>query len=219
MRNTARPVVPDNRWFEYRIMVTGKTIRTYINGELICQYTESSKHWRAENKPGRWLDRGTFALQGHDPKSVVKFRNLRVRVLPESEPSVTAPMVDLELDELISRHSDANYALIDVGIQPGSVSLQQAQARDARRLGYSLGYLWPDGGLRAENLPSNITLIHDRDQPPSVKLLKAAKAKGSPIVFSSGGDTWLSPERVRARLQAIQAAGLEWTDLWFPSEG
>jgi hypothetical protein len=32
---------------------------------------------------GRRLSSGTFALQCHDPESVVHFRNIRVRPLPD----------------------------------------------------------------------------------------------------------------------------------------
>ena len=94
VRNTWRAPVASDQWFEYRIAVRGKTIQTFVNGELICHYTESSQHWRSEGKPGRWLSRGTFALQGHDPQSVVRYRNLRVRVLPDDAASVTDLIVE-----------------------------------------------------------------------------------------------------------------------------
>lgn len=217
VRNTWRPTAQDGLWFEYRIIVTGRTIRTFINGEKVCQYTEAANHWRAPDQQGRRLSRGTFALQGHDPKSVVRYRNIRVRVLPENEPTIGTVLKDSDLDELIARCSAQNFALIDLGITPGTVSLNQAQATNARLYGYSLGYRWPQGGLTAAHLPAGVTLINDRDQPPTVKQLKEAKAKGSPIAFTSGGDTWVSPVRIKARLQAILDAKLEWNDLWFPT--
>ncbi len=33
--------------------------------------------------PGRVLSHGTFALQGHDPKSIVHYKNLRVKPLAD----------------------------------------------------------------------------------------------------------------------------------------
>lgn len=216
VRNTWRPAVVDNRWFEYRIIVSGKTIQTYLNGELICQYTESSQHWRADDKPGRWLSRGTFALQGHDPQSVVKFRNLRVRVSPDTEPSLAGPLRDLELDELVSFFSDRNHALIDFGITETNPTLRAAQRASARRLGYTLGYEWTNGEIDLGNLPAHVVMFTDLTAPPPVADLQQAKRSGKQIAFSSGGDTWLNPNRIKARLQAMKAAGLAWTDLWVP---
>jgi hypothetical protein len=46
----------------------------------VVDYTEPP-----DKKPGndftRKLDEGTFALQAHDPKSVVRFKNIRVKRL------------------------------------------------------------------------------------------------------------------------------------------
>ncbi len=218
VRNTWRAPVASDQWFEYRIVVRGKTIQTFVNGELICHYTESSQHWRSEGKPGRWLSRGTFALQGHDPKSVVRYRNLRVRVLPDDAASVTDPLVDLELDELIGFFSDANHALIDFGINPANPALRAAQRTDARRLGYTLGYEWPTGTFDLSHLPEHVMLFTDATAPPQAADLKRAKQAGKLIAFSSGGDTWLNPHRIKARLQAMKSAGLEWSDLWVPDE-
>lgn len=66
----------DNRWYEHRILVQGKNIRIHVNGKLVIDYTEP------EGITGpRRLSHGTIALQGHDPESVVYFRNLRIRRL------------------------------------------------------------------------------------------------------------------------------------------
>jgi len=59
-------------------------------------------------------------------------------------------------------------------------------------------------------------VINDRESPPSVDLLKAAKANGARVAFSSGGDTRINPGRLKARLQAVRAAELGWRDLWVP---
>ncbi len=48
-----------------------------LNGKKVIDYTEP------EGKEGTVkLSHGTFALQAHDPKSVVYFRNIRVKRLP-----------------------------------------------------------------------------------------------------------------------------------------
>ena len=220
VRNTWRSPARDHTWFAYRIKVSGKTIQTFVDGELVCQYTEGPGAWRAADKPGRYLSSGTFALQGHDPKSEVRYRNLRVRILPDDAASLDDPMADHELDAVITQFSDRNLALIDLGIVPGPLSLVQAQAEAARKLGVSLGYAFPaeliDLGRIGAGGP--VVLVNDRDVPPSVPLLKAAKAHGAKIAFSSGGVTRLDPERLRQRLLAMRAAELEWRDIWVPGK-
>jgi hypothetical protein len=49
-----------------------------------------------------------------------------------------------------------------------------------------------------------------------VGLLKSAKAAGAKVAFSSGGATSIDAARLKARLQAIKAAGLVWQDFWVP---
>lgn len=66
----------DGQWYEHRIRVKGQNIRVHINGELVIDYTEPE----GVNTTRR-LSEGTIALQSHDPKSVVYFRNLRIRPL------------------------------------------------------------------------------------------------------------------------------------------
>jgi hypothetical protein len=220
VRNTWRAPARDHMWFEYRIRVSGRTIQTYIDGDLICEYTEAQGAWRANDKPGRHLSSGTFALQGHDPESEVRFRNLKVRLLPDDAPSAGAPMDDPDLDALITQFSDQNFALIDLGITPGSVELMQAQAASARRHGVTLGTSFPPDAIDLSRLASGgpVLLIDDRDAPPPVALMTAAKGNGAKFAFTSGGVTRLDPERLKRRLLAMREAGLEWRDMWVPVE-
>jgi hypothetical protein len=70
----------DNEWFKYRIKVDGKKITTSVNDKVLVEYEEPEG-----KQPGsdftRVLDKGTFALQAHDPQSVVLYRNIRVKRL------------------------------------------------------------------------------------------------------------------------------------------
>lgn len=75
----------DNEWFDYYVKVDGKHIVIQINGRTTVDWTEPADWDPAKalkNMPGRKLGSGTFALQGHDPKSVVYFKDLYVRPLP-----------------------------------------------------------------------------------------------------------------------------------------
>lgn len=64
----------DNEWFTEHIIVQGKKITVKVNGKTINEYTvgENSR-----------LSSGTVALQGHDPKSKVLYKNVMVKVLGE----------------------------------------------------------------------------------------------------------------------------------------
>lgn len=66
--------VKDNEWYTQHIIVQGKRIVVKINDNVINDYTEG------EN--GR-LTGGTIALQGHDPKSKVFYKDVMVRALPD----------------------------------------------------------------------------------------------------------------------------------------
>jgi hypothetical protein len=69
----------DNEWFTEEIVVDAKkkNIKTYVNGELIADYTEP------EGKTGTLevIGQGTFAFQAHDPKSTTYFKNIKVKPL------------------------------------------------------------------------------------------------------------------------------------------
>jgi len=68
--------VKDNEWYTEEIIVLGKTVTTKLNGRIVMEYTEP------ENAKGdRIISKGTFALQGHDPKSKVYYRNIVVKPL------------------------------------------------------------------------------------------------------------------------------------------
>jgi hypothetical protein len=74
---------PDNQWFTERIVVQGKRIRTYVNDKLIVDYTEPENVKPPANHAERVLSSGTFAFQGHDPKSKVLYKNVQVKQLPD----------------------------------------------------------------------------------------------------------------------------------------
>jgi hypothetical protein len=67
----------DKQWWTQEISVQGSKVTVKINGQLLFEYTEPPGV-----QPGkaftRKLDEGTFALQGHDPKSVIRYKNIRV---------------------------------------------------------------------------------------------------------------------------------------------
>lgn len=83
------PPAGDDEWFTEHIIVRGDSVKVYVNSDLITNWVQPDD-WdglrplssgRGQNFPMRRLSSGTFALQGHDPKSVVMYKNIRVKVL------------------------------------------------------------------------------------------------------------------------------------------
>ncbi|MEX2093915.1 MAG: DUF1080 domain-containing protein [Pirellulales bacterium] len=73
----------DNEWFDYHIIVRGKQITTIVNGETIVDYTEPADPPQADPTRDRRLSHGTIALQAHDPGSIVRYRNIRIKPLAD----------------------------------------------------------------------------------------------------------------------------------------
>lgn len=80
--NITTPPARDHEWFTQHIVVRGKQVTISVNGTQLVDYTEPASVERPASMKGRVLSSGTFALQGHDPKSKVHYRNILVKVLP-----------------------------------------------------------------------------------------------------------------------------------------
>lgn len=217
VRNTWIAPAKDNEWFNYRIRVVGKTIQTFVNDRLICEYAEPANAFRPDDKKLRLLGSGTFALQAHDPTSVVKYRNIKVKILPDDAPPPAGlvPIADRELDQLVTQASNDNIPLIDLGLAPPAGD-SAAFWSAVQRYGITPGSAWPTAVLA--NYSKSVLVIGDRDKAPDVAVLQAAKAAGVQVAFSSGGATSIDEAQLKRRLQAINAAGLGWKDFWVPGK-
>ena len=76
-------LVKDNEWYTEYFMVKGKRVIIKINDKTVVDYTEPDNVQRPADMAGRVLSSGTFALQGHDPKSKVYFKNILVKSLAD----------------------------------------------------------------------------------------------------------------------------------------
>lgn len=74
--------VEDKEWYTQHIIVKGDHVTVKVNGETVMEYVESEDKDRPENAGPKKIDRGTFALQAHDPESVIYYKNIMVKVLP-----------------------------------------------------------------------------------------------------------------------------------------
>jgi hypothetical protein len=78
--NVAHAFSKDNQWWTQHIIVQGNKVTVRVDGQIVLEYTEPPG---AQARPDytRKLDQGTFALQAHDPKSVIRYKNIRVKRL------------------------------------------------------------------------------------------------------------------------------------------
>jgi hypothetical protein len=74
--------VKDGEWYEQHIIVQGNTITVKINGKIVVEYVESGDQNQSTEIGKKKIDRGTIALQAHDPESVIYFKDIRVKPLP-----------------------------------------------------------------------------------------------------------------------------------------
>lgn len=70
----------DNKWWTQHIIVKGNTVTVKIDGKTVLEYNEPPGA-RPGRDFARKLSEGTFALQAHDPNSVIYYKNIRVKRL------------------------------------------------------------------------------------------------------------------------------------------
>jgi hypothetical protein len=75
-------IVKDDEWFTEDILVQDGTVTIGLNGKEDVRWTQPPDWNGGREGPGRVLGHGTTALQGHDPKSTVYYKNIRIRPLP-----------------------------------------------------------------------------------------------------------------------------------------
>jgi len=77
------PPAEDNKWFSYDIIVEGKHVVLKIDGKTTTDWTEPTPAQPPQGMPGRFIQHGTIALQGHDPGSKVEYKSVKIKPLPE----------------------------------------------------------------------------------------------------------------------------------------
>ena len=78
--NTGLTTAQDNKWWTQEIIVEGNKVTVLVDGKQVLQYIEPAGT-QAGAKYERKLNEGTFCLQGHDPKSTIRYKNIRVKRL------------------------------------------------------------------------------------------------------------------------------------------
>jgi hypothetical protein len=216
VRNVWKTPATDNEWFDYRIKVQGQTIQTFINGELMAEYTESNDPALVEFMAGRRLNGGTFALQGHDPGSTVYYKDIKVKPLPddlETPGSPIDPAYDLKLIKL----ARANFPLMDLHVHlKGGLTAEQALA-NARKYGFTYG-LAVNCGLK---------MGFETNEALEEFLAGYEKPTGTYLAMQAEGREWLDlfEDETVAKFDYVFTDAMTWTNkngkrmrLWIEDE-
>ena len=78
--NVATSLSQDNKWWTQHITVKGNKVTVKVDGKTVLEYSEPPGSVAGKDFE-RKLGSGTFAFQAHDPKSVVRYKNVRVKRL------------------------------------------------------------------------------------------------------------------------------------------
>ena len=81
IKDTREVYVKDDVWYTEYIRVEGKHVIVKINDQVVTDWTQPEDFVPAKNHLNRIIGSGTFALQGHDPKSIVYYKDIMVRPL------------------------------------------------------------------------------------------------------------------------------------------
>lgn len=81
-RVPARKVVSnDKEWFTMTVIADGKHLSTWVNGYQTVDWTDDRKE-NENPRQGYRATKGPLSIQGHDPTTDIRFRNVRIAELP-----------------------------------------------------------------------------------------------------------------------------------------
>ena len=72
----------DGVWFTEHIVQNGDTITVSLNDQKVVEWKQPADWQGPKGSPERKIAPGTIALQGHDPGSTVRYKNIRIKLLP-----------------------------------------------------------------------------------------------------------------------------------------
>ncbi|MGJ8654299.1 MAG: 3-keto-disaccharide hydrolase [Opitutaceae bacterium] len=70
----------DAAWFQYTIRVQDKQVTILVDNVVVNQYLEPAELELPKKRKHIRLGQGTIAIQGHDPKSKVYYKDIKIRL-------------------------------------------------------------------------------------------------------------------------------------------
>lgn len=202
IRNVYKQLARDGEWNRLRVAVRGKNVQIWVNGLLTVDYTEPTPVvMPPSQETARFLDKGTFALQCHDPGSKVRYRAIRVRPLPAGAAGAPLP-ADLTYRQVIE-YGVKNYPLVDwhVHFKPG-FGLREAMER-SRRDGIQYGVAANCGRLSSV-----------RTDAAARAFFQSVKGENAFVGMQAEGGDWtrVFSRETCAAFDYIFNDGMIWTD-------
>jgi hypothetical protein len=186
VRNVYKALVNDNEWFAMRIKVVGRHVEVRLNDTLVVDYVEPEIPLGDAGHAKRRVSHGTFALQGHDPDSQAKFRNIRVQVLPDNLIDNTPVAASDEIAKEIVQLGTDNFPLIDFHTHlKGGLTLEEVMTH-MRLTGINHG-IAVNGGIGFP-ITNNAGIEAFRQSMKGAPCYIALQCEGMADSFHSGGD-------------------------------
>ncbi len=213
-RNVYFPTHNDNEWFELYFKVVENSVEVFVNGIKVNEYIQPDEPWRRKNDKYRRFNRGQIAIQCHDKDSKTYLKDIKIKVLPDSE-KITPP-TNKEWDTKITKLHHANFPIIDFHVHlKGGLTIEEA-IENSMKLGINYG-IAPNCGLHFP-VTDDASLFAYMDTVISQPIFRGMQAEGREWI------TLFSPEAV-AEFDYIFTDGMTWTDneghrmrLWKPEE-
>jgi hypothetical protein len=198
-RNLYKAMARDDEWFTLNIRVAKPRAQVRINGKLMIDYVEPANvPVLVAGATRDQLTRGTFALQCHDEKSEVFYRNIRVRRLADgTDDTVMRPTYN-DQDRQRQVLARDNFPIVNLRTHLAK-DFTLADVQDLRnRTGIFAGVVYATGaGATVHDEATTDALVREfADEPAFVGL-------------EVSGDAWLTtltPE-ARAKFDYIVATG------------
>ena len=200
IRNIYYPLVNDNEWFKMRVKVIENKIEVFVNDIKVNEYIQPQKPWRWEGGEKILLGKGTFALQAHDPKSTVYFRNIRVKALPDETPVAVA---DESWDETVTKLMQPGFPFIDYHVHlKGGLTIEEV-VQNSQAVGINYG-IAPNCGLKFP-VTNDSTLYAYIESVAGSPTFKGMQAEGREWI------TLFSPEAI-AKFDYVFTDAMTFTD-------
>lgn len=213
IRNIYYPLAKDNEWFKMRIKVVENFIEIFVNDVKVNEYTEPEDPWRWEGGETLKLGSGTFALQAHDPKSTVFYKNIKVKELPAGERKAVE---DKNWDTTVTKLMQPGFPFVDFHVHlKGGLTIDEVVA-NSQKLGINYGVA-PNCGLHFP-VTDDASLYAYIDTVAGSPTFKGMQAEGREWI------TLFSPEAI-AKFDYVFTDAMTFTDskgrrnrIWIPEE-
>lgn len=158
IRNLFKAFAQDSVWFRMRFVVQDKQIRVWVNDVNTVNYTEPLNPPNSGPNARATFSSGTIALQGHDAKSKVMYKNIRLRRLPDT---IKVAQQEYQFGDwhpkMLEKQSN-QYPFIDLNAKAETEAEFQALLEFYYTSGVNIGLVVPADSLTAwktkhENTP------------------------------------------------------------------